>query len=173
MILWVSEAVLIPQAPGYPSARGGLLDGPRPPYYRSHVLRCILLDMEVHLHFPVTEGGVDEAGLFHKIPRMGRMVCARCRATMKVTFFLTDYGLVDRIIDHLQLTFVADRPPPPQFAYQELLMAAEPSTECLSQFSLARAREARQIFDGFWLVCPAMKTDGFLTHSHGRDILAP
>jgi len=48
---------------------------------------------------------------------------------MKVIAFLTDYAVVDRIIDHLNLTFVADRPPPPQIAYQEVLMAAEPSTE--------------------------------------------
>jgi hypothetical protein len=43
--------------------------------------------------------------------------------------FLTDYAVVDRIIDHLKLTFVAERPPPPQMAFQELLMAAEASTE--------------------------------------------
>jgi hypothetical protein len=32
---------------------------------------------------------------------------------------------VDRIINHLKLTFVAERPPPPHIAYQEVLMAAE------------------------------------------------
>jgi len=57
------------------------------------------------------------------------MVCPHCGGTMKVIAFLTDYAVVDRIIDHLNLTFVADRPPPPQIAYQEVLMAAEPSTE--------------------------------------------
>jgi hypothetical protein len=36
---------------------------------------------------------------------------------------------VDRIIDHLKLSFVADKPPPPRLAYQEVLMAAEPSTD--------------------------------------------
>jgi hypothetical protein len=41
--------------------------------------------------------------------------------------------VVDRIINHLKLTFVADRPPPPpQFAYQEILMAAEASAEYFS-----------------------------------------
>jgi hypothetical protein len=48
---------------------------------------------------------------------------------MKVIAFLTDYAVVDRIIDHLKLTFVAERPPPPQMAFQELLMAAESSPE--------------------------------------------
>jgi len=38
-------------------------------------------------------------------------------------------AVVDRIIDHLKLTFVADRPPPPHIAYQEVLMAAEASPE--------------------------------------------
>jgi hypothetical protein len=33
------------------------------------------------------------------------------------------------LIDQLKLTFVADKPPPPHRAYQEVLMAAEASTE--------------------------------------------
>jgi hypothetical protein len=37
-----------------------------------------------------------------------------------------------RIIDHLKLTFVADKPPPPQIAYQEVLLAAEQSAEYFS-----------------------------------------
>jgi hypothetical protein len=37
--------------------------------------------------------------------------------------------MVDRIIDHLKLPFVAERPPPPHIAYQELLMAAEAGGE--------------------------------------------
>jgi len=51
---------------------------------------------------------------------------------MKVIAFLTDYAVVDRIIDHLNLTFVAERPPPPHIAYQEVLMAAETSAEYFS-----------------------------------------
>jgi hypothetical protein len=51
---------------------------------------------------------------------------------MKIIAFLTDYAVVDRIIDHLKLTFVAERPPPPQMAFQELLMAAETSGEYFS-----------------------------------------
>ncbi len=48
---------------------------------------------------------------------------------MKVVAFLTDFSVVDRIIEHLKLTFVAKRPPPPQVAYQELLLAADPPAE--------------------------------------------
>jgi hypothetical protein len=42
---------------------------------------------------------------------------------------LTDYAVVGRIIDHLKLTFVAEKPPPTHLAYQEVLMAAEASIE--------------------------------------------
>ena len=45
---------------------------------------------------------------------------------MKVVAFLTESAVVDRIIGHLKLVFVAERPPPPQAAYQELLMDADP-----------------------------------------------
>jgi hypothetical protein len=51
---------------------------------------------------------------------------------MKIIAFLTDYSVVDRISDHLKLSFVADRPPPPQLAYQEALMADETSAEYFS-----------------------------------------
>jgi len=51
---------------------------------------------------------------------------------MKVIAFLTDYPVVDRIINHLKLTFVADKPPPPHSAYQEVLMDAQTSAEYFS-----------------------------------------
>jgi hypothetical protein len=51
---------------------------------------------------------------------------------MKIIAFLTDYPVVDKIIHHLKLTFVAERPPPPHIAYQEVLMAAEATAEYLS-----------------------------------------
>jgi len=60
------------------------------------------------------------------------LVCPKCGGTMKVIAFLTDYQVVDRIINHLKLTFVADKPPPPQIAFQELLRAAETGAEYFS-----------------------------------------
>lgn len=51
---------------------------------------------------------------------------------MKVISFLTDFSVVDRIISHLKLTFVADKPPPARIAFQELLMAAETGGEYFS-----------------------------------------
>ena len=69
------------------------------------------------------------AGMIRKVYEVDPLVCPKCGGTMKVIAFLTDYTVVDRIIDHLKLTFFAERPLPPQFAYQEVLMAAEASTE--------------------------------------------
>jgi hypothetical protein len=40
--------------------------------------------------------------------------------------------VVDRIIDYLKLTFVAERPPPPRYANQEILVAAEAGGEYFS-----------------------------------------
>jgi len=44
---------------------------------------------------------------------------------MKIIGFITDYSVVDRIINHLKLCFIAEKPPPPQASQQQLLMAAE------------------------------------------------
>lgn len=51
---------------------------------------------------------------------------------MRIIAFITDYGVVDRIINHLKLTFVAERPPPPHMVYQKLLMTAEPPADYFS-----------------------------------------
>jgi len=59
------------------------------------------------------------------------MLCPKCGGQMKVIAFLTDFSVVDRIIGHLKLTFVAERPPPPQVALQ-LLTAADPPAEYFS-----------------------------------------
>ena len=60
------------------------------------------------------------------------MICPKCGGLMKVVAFITDFSVVDRIINHLKLTFVADKPPPPHIAYQELLMAAGTGAEYFS-----------------------------------------
>ena len=48
---------------------------------------------------------------------------------MRVVAFLTEYAVVDRIIRHLELTFVAEKPPPAYALEQVALMAAEESGE--------------------------------------------
>ena len=39
------------------------------------------------------------------------MICPKCGGRVKVVAFITDYAVVDRIIDHLELTFVAAKLP--------------------------------------------------------------
>jgi len=47
---------------------------------------------------------------------------------MKIVAFLTQYSIVDRIIDRLKSTFVAEKPPP-KGAFQDLPMVADPPFE--------------------------------------------
>jgi transposase len=72
------------------------------------------------------------AEMIRKVYEVDPLLCPQCGGQMKVIAFLTDYAVVDRIIDHLKLTFAAERPPPPQMAFQELLMAAEAGGEYFS-----------------------------------------
>ncbi|MGQ9671890.1 MAG: acid--CoA ligase [Candidatus Aminicenantales bacterium] len=51
---------------------------------------------------------------------------------MRIIDFLTDNSVVDRIISRLKLSFVAERPPPLQVAFEELLMAAQSTGKYLS-----------------------------------------
>jgi hypothetical protein len=51
---------------------------------------------------------------------------------MRIIAFITEYAVVDRIIHHLKLTFMADKPPPPRIACQEFLVAAMKSAEYFS-----------------------------------------
>ena len=56
------------------------------------------------------------------------MTCPKCGGLMKVVAFITEYAVVDRIIDHLKLRFLAERPPP-ACDFQDLLRAADPPAE--------------------------------------------
>ncbi len=67
--------------------------------------------------------------MIRKVYEVDPLLCPKCGGTMKVIAFITDYSVVDRIISHLKLTFVASKPPPPRMASQELLMAAETPAE--------------------------------------------
>jgi hypothetical protein len=48
---------------------------------------------------------------------------------MRVVAFLTEYAVVDRIMEHLKLTFVAEKPPPSHGFEQVALMAAEETVD--------------------------------------------
>jgi hypothetical protein len=69
------------------------------------------------------------AEMIRKVYEVDPMVCPECGGLMKVIAFLTDYAVVDRIVGHLKLTFLAGKPPSAHLAYQEVLMAAETSPE--------------------------------------------
>ncbi|MDH7514188.1 MAG: hypothetical protein QHH14_14685 [Clostridiales bacterium] len=69
------------------------------------------------------------AEMIRKVFEVNPLTCPKCQAEMRIIAFLTDSAVVDRIINHLKLTFVADKPPPPHIVYQDLLMAAEASAE--------------------------------------------
>jgi hypothetical protein len=68
------------------------------------------------------------AEMIRKVFEVDPMVCPQCGGQMKVIAFLTDFAVVDRIIGHLNLTFIAERPPP-ECAFQDLLMVADPPVE--------------------------------------------
>ena len=67
------------------------------------------------------------AEMIRKVYEVDPMVCPKCGGRMKVVAFLTEYAVVDRIIRHLELTFVAEKPPPAHVFEQVALMAAEES----------------------------------------------
>ena len=72
------------------------------------------------------------AEMVRKVYEVDPLICPKCLGQMRIISFLTDYAVVDRIINHLKLTFMAERPPPPHLVYQEFLMAAETGAEYFS-----------------------------------------
>ena len=69
------------------------------------------------------------AEMIRKVYEVDPLTCSQCGGRMRIIAFITDYSVVDRITNYLKLRFIADKPPPPQAAYQEFLMAAEAGAE--------------------------------------------
>jgi hypothetical protein len=69
------------------------------------------------------------AEMIRKVYEVDPMICPRCGGRMKVVAFLTEHAVVDRIIRHLELTFVAEKPPPAYVFEQPAMVAAEESGE--------------------------------------------
>jgi hypothetical protein len=69
------------------------------------------------------------AEMIRKVYEVDPMLCPQCGGTLKVVAFITDYAAVDRIIDHLKLRFVAEKPPPSRVFTEVALMAAEERAE--------------------------------------------
>jgi len=63
--------------------------------------------------------------MIRKVYEVDPLICPQCGAEMKLIAFIEDHVVIDKIIDHLKLSFHAERPPPPQVVQQELLMTAE------------------------------------------------
>jgi hypothetical protein len=72
------------------------------------------------------------AEMIRKVYEVDPLACSQCGGEMKVIAFLTDFSVVDSIINHLKLSFVSAKPPSSRIAYQELLMAAEAGSEYFS-----------------------------------------
>jgi len=64
-----------------------------------------------------------------KVYEVDPMICPECGSEMKVVAFITDYQAVDRIIDHLKLQFIAEKPPSSRVFQQVALTAAEEQAE--------------------------------------------
>jgi hypothetical protein len=65
--------------------------------------------------------------MIRKVYEVDSMICRNCGGPMKVIAFITEYAVVDRIIDHLELRFLANKPPPSHVFIEVALMAAEES----------------------------------------------
>lgn len=59
--------------------------------------------------------------MIRKVYEVNPLTCPRCRGEMRIIAFLTDYVVVDRIIDHIKLRFVADKPPP-SHAFEQIAL---------------------------------------------------
>ena len=66
------------------------------------------------------------AEMIKKVYEIDPLICPQCGGTMRIVSFIKDHKVIDKIIKHLNLTFKATRPPPPQ---TQLSMAAEEVSE--------------------------------------------
>jgi len=63
--------------------------------------------------------------MIKKVFEVDPLLCPKCGGQMSIIAFIEDHKVIDKIINHLKLSFMAERPPPPQIVQQELLMEAE------------------------------------------------
>jgi hypothetical protein len=73
--------------------------------------------------------GLRSAAMIRKVYEVDPMTCPKCGGWMKVVAFFAEYAVVDRIIDHLKLTFVAAKPPPSHISTEVALPEADASGE--------------------------------------------
>ena len=84
---------------------------------------------------------------------------------MKATASITEYSVVDRIINHLKLTFVAEKPPQSHVFEQVALMAAEESRDSfpppMTLMTPSRGREYHDLVRGNGRLLPGPHQDAF------------
>jgi hypothetical protein len=86
------------------------------------------------------------------------MICPKCGGTIKIIDFITEYAIVERIIDHLKLTFVAAKPQPSHVFEQVLLTASfrgKAGFPHMSKPCLHEERSAFSVFDSYIASCYA------------------
>jgi hypothetical protein len=65
--------------------------------------------------------------MIRKVYEVDPLICPRCDGRLKVIAFLTEYAVVHRIVEHLKLSFIAEKPPPIRVFEPVALLAAEGS----------------------------------------------
>lgn len=63
--------------------------------------------------------------MIRKVYETDPLICPPCGSRMSIISFIEDPKVIEMIIRHLELSFEAERPPPPHNVQQELLIAAE------------------------------------------------
>jgi hypothetical protein len=69
------------------------------------------------------------ADMIRKVYEVDPLLCPSCGGQMRVIAFIENHKTIDKIICHLKLSFIAERPPPSQVLQRELLMEAEEREE--------------------------------------------
>jgi hypothetical protein len=76
------------------------------------------------------------AEMIRKVFEVDPLLCPSCGGKMSIIAFIEYHKVIDKIIVHLKLTFMAERPPP-QSVQQELLMTAEESGESFYRLAVS------------------------------------
>jgi len=61
------------------------------------------------------------AEMIRKVYEADPLICPSCGGQMSIISFIEDHKVIDRIIAHLKLSFIAEMPPPPQVHQPEPL----------------------------------------------------
>jgi hypothetical protein len=107
-------------------------------YGNAHRGRCARHRPDKHLHPSFVRRRTREspgrgwAEIRRKVFEVDPLTCPSCGSRMRIIAFITDYAVVDSIINHLNLTFVAERPPPPHVASQQFFLDSEAPADYFS-----------------------------------------